>query len=140
MSPSSNRKLHKPDRGSGRVQSCPYIFGIMYRHVFQQIYSAYMSPNETLKTVTCLSHRSLQLSGPGSIRIRGEAPSPLRSDLQLQRSELHFPGIQRALRPMLLALLPHLPHPRTQCGADPADRSPVSLPRSQRGGPEWGGS
>lgn len=140
MSPSSNMKLRKPDRGSGRVQSRPYIFGIMYRHIFQQIYSAYMSSNETLKTVTGLSHRSLQLSGPGPFRIRGEAPSSLRSDLQLQRGELRFPGVQRVLRPMLLALFPHLPHPRTQHGADPADRSPVSLPRNQRGGPECGGS
>uniref|UniRef100_A0A8D3DWL5 Clarin-1 n=1 Tax=Scophthalmus maximus TaxID=52904 RepID=A0A8D3DWL5_SCOMX len=57
-------------------------------------------------------------------------------DRQLQRGQLRVPDVQRALRPVLLALLPHLPPPRTQHPADPTGRNPVSLPGNQRVGAE----
>lgn len=90
-------------------------------------------------TVTCSFCRSVQLSGHDSVCVGGEAPSSVRSDRQLQRGEFHLSGVQRAIRPMLLALFPHLPRPRTQRRADPTSRSPVSLPGNQRDGPQWGG-
>lgn len=87
----------------------------------------------------CWSRRSVQLSGPGSVRLRGETPPSVRPDRQLRPGEFRIPGIRGALRPMLLALPPRLPRPRTQRGADPTGRSPVSLPGNQGGGPERGG-
>lgn len=40
-----------------------------------------------------LVHRSVQLSGHDSVCIRGEAPSFVQSDRQLQRGELRLSGV-----------------------------------------------
>lgn len=123
-----------------RSQRCPRIFGrIKHPHTHTQLLAT-SKTSKTLLTVTlCWSCRSVQLSGPDSVCVGGEPSSSVRSDRQLQWGELRLSGVQRALRPMLLALLPHLPPSRTQRGADPTGRSPVSLPGNQRDGPGWGG-
>lgn len=84
----------------------------------------------------CRTCRSVQLPGPDSVCSGGEAPSSVRPHRQLRRGELRLPGVQRALRPLLLALLPHLPRPRAQRAADPTGWLPVSLPGVQTDGAE----
>ncbi len=81
----------------------------------------------------------MQLSGDDSVCVGGEASSSFRTDRQLQRSEFRLSDVQGELRPILLALLLRLPHPRTQRPADPTGGNPVSLPGHQRVGPERGG-
>lgn len=78
----------------------------------------------------------MQLPGDDPVCVGGEAPSSVRTDRQLQRGDFRLPDVQRALRSILLALLPRLQPPRTQHPADPTGRRSVSLPGNQRVGPE----
>ncbi|KAK2846449.1 hypothetical protein Q5P01_009448 [Channa striata] len=57
-----------------------------------------------------------------------------------KRGQLSLPDALGVLRPILLAVLPHLHPPRTQRPPDPTDRSPVSLSENQGVRAErWGG-